>query len=222
MTTDATAAQRVTHIARSDPLRVELAFDPGDSMVCPVSDIDGTVDEVTINAIDGTCNSDVRVTNSTGETSIVRSTVPITPNCLCYVFQLDCVPDIRSVDGGLMTIKTYVTDRETLPGLIDGLGEIGDSVELVRLTAPGGKGEELVTVDLSTLTARQREALELAVSNGYYDSEREVTLSEMAEELGISKSALSQRLRVAQSKLVTELVLSFCGSDVQRAGIRSG
>ena len=44
-----------------------------------------------------------------------------------------------------------------------------------------------------------------AVVRGYFDAGCDVELGELAAELGISKSALSQRLRTAQAKLVTDV-----------------
>lgn len=49
--------------------------------------------------------------------------------------------------------------------------------------------------DTSELTARQREALVAALDGGYYEIPRGTTLTELAEELGISRQAASERLR---------------------------
>ncbi|ADB63420.1 Bacterio-opsin activator HTH domain protein (plasmid) [Haloterrigena turkmenica DSM 5511] len=53
------------------------------------------------------------------------------------------------------------------------------------------------------LTDRQREALELAVSRGYYESPRKVTAAELAEELGISQPSLSSLLRRGERQILT-------------------
>lgn len=53
------------------------------------------------------------------------------------------------------------------------------------------------------LTERQREALLAALDEGYYRVPREVTLQELAAELGISDTALSQRLRRGLTALLT-------------------
>lgn len=54
------------------------------------------------------------------------------------------------------------------------------------------------------LTAEQREALVLAASSGYFNSPREVTLDELAAELGISQQAVSQRVRRGTQKVMLE------------------
>lgn len=45
------------------------------------------------------------------------------------------------------------------------------------------------------LTRRQRTTLELAVERGYYDIPRRCTTIELADELGISDQAVTERLR---------------------------
>jgi predicted DNA binding protein len=52
------------------------------------------------------------------------------------------------------------------------------------------------------LTETQREALVLAHERGYFNSPRESTLAEVAEELGITQQSLSSRLRRGQRRLV--------------------
>ncbi len=187
-------------------LQVELSVHRDDSLLCPISDIEGTVEDMRINAIDGCCNCDLRVTDDQGCTKIVQASGTIESDCFCSTFQRHgCVPQIRSIDDETVVVRTYVSGRETVSKLIESLGEISDSVSLHRLTVAGEDGRDTVTFDLSKLTSKQREALELAVARGYYDTDRSVDLRTMAEELDISKSALSQRLRVAQSKLVDDL-----------------
>lgn len=56
------------------------------------------------------------------------------------------------------------------------------------------------------LTDPQREALTLAVQMGYYDIPRGCTTVELAEELGISDQAVTERLRRAIGALVTHTV----------------
>ena len=80
------------------------------------------------------------------------------------------------------------------------------AVRLVRLAVvEGPEATEQVTFDLSSLTPKQRGSLELAVLRGYFDDDGDVALGDLADELDISKSALSQRLRTAQAKLVKDV-----------------
>ncbi|WP_171908131.1 helix-turn-helix domain-containing protein [Natrialba sp. SSL1] len=52
------------------------------------------------------------------------------------------------------------------------------------------------------LTEHQREALHVALDRGYFDVPRAATLSDVADELGISDQALSARLRRGQANLL--------------------
>ncbi|MEF8872169.1 MAG: helix-turn-helix domain-containing protein [Haloarculaceae archaeon] len=52
------------------------------------------------------------------------------------------------------------------------------------------------------LTDTQREALVLAFERGYFDSPRESSLEEIAEELGITQQSLSSRLRRGHRRLI--------------------
>lgn len=74
--------------------------------------------------------------------------------------------------------------------------------------------EEVATVDSvyggadparstnTELTRRQRETLITAYRQGYFDIPRKITLVDLAEELGISDQAVSERLRRGEAKLV--------------------
>lgn len=52
------------------------------------------------------------------------------------------------------------------------------------------------------LTARQREVLDRAVLEGYYSYPRRITLTRLAEKLGIAKSTLSETLMVVERRLL--------------------
>jgi predicted DNA binding protein len=55
----------------------------------------------------------------------------------------------------------------------------------------------------NVLTDEQREALQTALKEGYFAVPREITLVELADQLGISDSAVSQRVRRGLTKLLT-------------------
>ncbi|MUV90398.1 DNA-binding protein [Halapricum sp. CBA1109] len=58
------------------------------------------------------------------------------------------------------------------------------------------------------LTDRQQEALRIAYEMGYFDIPREASLDDIAAELDISPSSLSERLRRAQTHLIETSVAS--------------
>lgn len=56
------------------------------------------------------------------------------------------------------------------------------------------------------LTERQQEVLKFAVSNGYYDTPRKCTLTELAEEIGLAKSTCSETLHRAEEVVMKKFV----------------
>jgi len=183
-------------------LRVDFDIDPPDAWDCPmVTEIDSAAD-VAINAVGDECTVDLQPGD--GE-PLIRARGEVTDHCLCHVFErFGCVPRVRRIEDGTLLVTAYVEDRQTVRALVGGLQRTLGRVRLSRLTVvEGPEAVEEVSVDLSVLTPKQREGLELAVARGYFDDR--VTLGELAAALDISKSALSQRLRTAQAKLVTDL-----------------
>ena len=56
------------------------------------------------------------------------------------------------------------------------------------------------------LTDRQRRLLDVAVEEGYYDSPRNCTLTELAEKVGVAKSTASETLHRAEGKIIKQYV----------------
>lgn len=63
------------------------------------------------------------------------------------------------------------------------------------------------------LTEQQHEALVLAARRGYFEVPRETTLDELADEIGVSHQALSERLRRSYRSLVGDALLVEDGAD---------
>ncbi len=59
---------------------------------------------------------------------------------------------------------------------------------------------------LDSLTARQREILTVAIKRGYYDNPRECSLTDLAEELGVNKSAVSGILHRAEGVIIKDAI----------------
>lgn len=70
------------------------------------------------------------------------------------------------------------------------------------------------------LTAPQRETMELALQEGYFDVPRRTTMVELAEELGISDQAVSARIRRATKKLSQNLLLPETTDERERQSLR--
>lgn len=80
-------------------------------------------------------------------------------------------------------------------------GDLGAEVERVYNPTRCGTGAWY------GLTPRQRRTLELAVERGYYDIPRRCTTIELADELGISDQAVTERLRRGIVTFVTNALL---------------
>ncbi|WP_255152618.1 helix-turn-helix domain-containing protein [Halorarius halobius] len=59
---------------------------------------------------------------------------------------------------------------------------------------------------------RQREALQVAVALGYYDTPREATHADIAEELGCAPNTASDHLQNGEAKLVRAELAAFTSS----------
>jgi len=83
----------------------------------------------------------------------------------------------------------------------DKLSELGRQLENfgleydVEYVSPRAESDRL-------LTDRQRELLSTAIEMGYYDTPRESSMTDLAEELGIAKSTCSETLHRAEEKVV--------------------
>lgn len=71
------------------------------------------------------------------------------------------------------------------------------------------------------LQAEQREALQVALEAGYFDVPRNATLVELVEELDVSDSAVSRRLRRALSTLLDGTMQDETPSDPGQSTDRS-
>lgn len=79
----------------------------------------------------------------------------------------------------------------------------GIHLNLRRLYRP-----EQSDLETSGLTPTQRETLLTALEEGYFSIPRRITGEELAEKLGVSDQAVSERLRRAQTTVFTSLLLA--------------
>jgi|AntRauTorcE11897_2_1112592.scaffolds.fasta_scaffold00126_50 hypothetical protein len=191
----------------------EIEPDPEDG--CPLSGFAGPVKEVRHQLVGNVCHTDTTVQadgcacpTDPERTEVVHSTSDIDARCPCTVFgEFGCVPKLVDVVDGRLRVETYLSDRKRLPELVDSLKETSERLRLRQLkridTGEAERSENTVTLDLHEITEKQREAVAKAVSEGYYSTPRETSVDELADDFGISTSALSQRLKAVESKLAT-------------------
>lgn len=91
-------------------------------------------------------------------------------------------------------------DYETFHDFKETFEDHGISLDLISITSDQAGLDGAAEGEL---TDRQREALELAVARGYYESPRRITAAELAEELDISQPSLSGLLRRGERRILT-------------------
>lgn len=179
---------------------------------CALDDLPGEIVDADIRFQDGECHCDVALqTADDGESRMVRTHVSESICSHCPGVRLprfDCIPQFVETDNGAFVIRTFASDSETIADLVEELRQCCESVRLESLT--GGDNEEVFTesrdLDLSTLTDKQRTALEEAIDCGYYQSESGCGLDCVAKKLDVSRSAVSQRLGRAEERIMRQLL----------------
>ncbi|RXK49432.1 helix-turn-helix domain-containing protein [Halorientalis pallida] len=96
-----------------------------------------------------------------------------------------------------LELTARVTGRDVITGVWSYLRENGIDVAVDGLRRAGDD-------DLGRLTDAQFEALATAYEMGYFDEPKGATHGEVADELGIARSSLSERLRRAERRLVQQ------------------
>ena len=120
------------------------------------------------------------------------------------------MPTSRTPDVGddELRVTLTVTEIESVRDVLASLASTDATVEPADMEVVDPQDDSLIEIDVGEITPKQWEALELAFERGYYDRPRRTDLSALAAELDISKSAVSQRLRAAETRLVSAVLQS--------------
>ena len=175
---------------------------------CPVYGLPDTVADTRVFVSpDGRCLCDI-LHEDEADRDPLHVTRPIENSCACSIFAAHgCVPEIESTSDDRSQMSTYLPDRSVLSDLIADLRDHSRNASLLRIVDcqkdDNGRG---ITFDLTDLTPTQRDTLELAVTEGYYDEPKGISLAELADELNISKSGVSRRLSSIEATILTNIV----------------
>jgi predicted DNA binding protein len=104
-----------------------------------------------------------------------------------------------SATDGRWTLTLRFVDHDALSGFHHRCREAALDLEIDRISHPSGG---TIGADRFDLTEAQRETLVRAFEVGYFDIPRRSTLEGLADRLGVSDTAASQRLRRGMSSLV--------------------
>lgn len=103
--------------------------------------------------------------------------------------------------GESWSLRLRFPDREPLGVFFRRCRDRGVDLSVERVVETDRAG-----ADALPLTDVQRETLQIGFERGYFDVPRGITLVELADELGVSDTAVSQRLRRGVSTLLGEHV----------------
>lgn len=103
--------------------------------------------------------------------------------------------------GGAWHVRMRFPDREALAACEVWCEEHDVAFDLRRIYADPARGRQV-----SVLTREQRTALRTARDMGYFEIPRDATMSDIADQLGVSSQAVSERLRRGYRVLVDEYV----------------
>jgi len=117
----------------------------------------------------------------------------------------------------LMSIRNSRTPFEPPITIADGIADLEITAPRERLSALADQFRTLgltfdvrsvrTTIDSdSAISDGQRQLIETAVEEGYYDTPRTCTLTELADQLGIAKSTASERLHRAEGAIIRAFV----------------
>ncbi|WP_254862650.1 helix-turn-helix domain-containing protein [Halovivax gelatinilyticus] len=158
-------------------------------------------------------------TDSVVELDSVLATDPTVSNPMLVerhadrlVYRVELTPDVITLDGAIAghggrireatgtqtawILKLRLPSREALIDFNDECKRDGISVRVTQLRTDDGE-----TPTCLGLTDKQQELLTVAYEEGYFDVPRGISQDELAAKLGVSKSAISQRLRRAMTEL---------------------
>ncbi|MFW6003637.1 MAG: helix-turn-helix domain-containing protein [Halanaeroarchaeum sp.] len=177
------------------PLEVRLSVTPDDRCPCPLKNGGAESVQQSLSVTDDrTGNCRLVVDRGCGACYEETATCEF---CPCPAFEdYECVSELLEVQDDSLLFSVTIPDRSVLAPLIQGLRETEASVSVNRILTAGEDDE--MTPDI---TEKQREAFLIAVERGYYERPRGATLDDIAEELDITSSAVSQRLTAVKRRL---------------------
>lgn len=193
------------------------ATDATATSVTKVTDDTGTVtEEFVLDTGTGPDPADVdQVTGdfeevfSYGEKEAFRFERSTSDSCICEVIE-DMGHPLREVhaENNELIVVFHTPDIDALQQVLTTLRDnwAGASVHRLIQSSQDRSSENLVFVDRSRMTDRQREVLETAHEMGYFDHPKRANAGEVARELEISQSTFTEHLAAAQRKLLETIL----------------
>ena len=146
------------------------------------------------------------VIDQDGDNALVRITWQTTPEGLISLFEKSQVTVLEGIrSSGRWEFTLRFPDHEALSAFHQRCLNTNFQVKLNWIQDPAYPGERTSQFGL---TDAQQEALILAFDVGYFSIPREMTLGTFAEQVGVSDTAISQRLRRGTAALVENTLIT--------------
>ena len=160
-------------------------------------------------AVEVSTEEELQQVFSYGSTDVYRFSREGGRGCPCErIEEFDCpIVDVRTRNGSLYLVF-HAPSMEDLQAVIGNLRDRYPGLDVQRLLRSQEEHAEqnLVFVDQSKLTDRQREVLETAHSMGYFEHPKGANAGEVAEVLGITTSTFTEHLAAAQRKILSSIL----------------
>mgnify|MGYP000249884271 CR=1 FL=1 len=191
-------------------LRAELTWNIPNNTSCPLAtQLDENPKDVRVHHYNDTCYMEIELAHpQDGSNKQKLKLQEEVGNCACPTFWKNgCHPRFQIVEDMCAIAEVFLTNRETLRNLIADLRQADREPSILNLTITGAHEDvaDVRSMNVGTLTTHEMECIEFAVENGYYDRNRKISLGQIAEEFDVSKSTCSERLGIAESKIVKKL-----------------
>lgn len=111
--------------------------------------------------------------------------------------------------GNGWLVRLLLPDREALNSVWQYARENDISLDIIEIYGNESAGTE----SSYGLTLEQRAALQTAYQKGYFQEPRDISLNEVAEEMGLSSTAMSGRLRRGMRNLVAATIAEPDGEE---------
>lgn len=182
---------------------------------CPImnsGDSGDVISQSVVNTEDGAeCRAVVQLDDEQHATFVKSSP---DDDCLRTIFESNkCIFSPESFEHGHVLYSLESCNREELCDLTQSLREKSDFVKLEHLYSRNFAKDKSLVLDTTSITDKQMEAVRTADTLGYFDKPRRADLGDVADELGISPSAVSKRLKCVEDMLMTQLSNRRNGSE---------
>jgi len=143
--------------------------------------------------VDWTDQTGIYYIEHTPETKLISSVVTDVNGFLVHT----------ETKGNGWLVRLLLPDREALNTIWEFANENDISLDIIEIYGNTDTGGE----SSYGLTDEQRTALTTAYENGYFGEPRDISLNEVAEEIGLSSTAMSGRLRRGMRNLIAATII---------------